>query len=125
MNVPVVLHVVVHQAEDLPGQWVAHVLDFNVITQGLSPEDAIDMAREAAQIVVEAITGGDAPIYHVSPLEDWGRFLRVCKTGSLALACVADGDIELACLLDADDWHELARWVAARPRDPAPAARSA
>jgi len=45
--------VVLRPAEDVPGQWVAHCLEFDVVTQGNSPSHALNMAREATEIVVE------------------------------------------------------------------------
>ncbi len=34
-------------AADVPGVWVAHCLDFDIVTQGASPADALKMIREA------------------------------------------------------------------------------
>lgn len=46
------LHVVVEPDPDLPGQWTAHVLDLDVVTQGNSLEHALRMAAEACALVL-------------------------------------------------------------------------
>src|SRR5947209_3310903 len=44
--------IVVERAADLPDAWVAHCLDFDVVSQGNSPQHAIEMLREAVEMVV-------------------------------------------------------------------------
>lgn len=68
------LHVLIFPAEDLPGIWVAHVLEADLVTQGLSPGDALDMAIDAWSIV--PAEGRDRP----APAEDWARW-NVRRTG--------------------------------------------
>ena len=41
------LRVVVYPAIDLPGQWIAHGLETDVVTQGNSPEHALAMMGDA------------------------------------------------------------------------------
>lgn len=43
----------VFPAEDVPGQWVAHVIELDLITQGNSLRHALEMAGEAIEIVTE------------------------------------------------------------------------
>lgn len=43
----------IERAEDLPGVWIAHCLDFDLVTQGSSIKHAVDMAYEAITMVVE------------------------------------------------------------------------
>ena len=45
--------VLLEPALDVPGQWTAHNLDLDIISQGNSPEHALAMIREATQLVVE------------------------------------------------------------------------
>ena len=120
--VPPVLHVVVYEAEDLRGQWIAHVLDFDVMSQGNAPDHAIGMASAAAEICVDTIRRREGA-YQVAPLEEWGRFLRICRTGRVVDALGSATDVEIACLVEVGaSWSVLARWVATVPRDPAPVA---
>lgn len=43
---------VLRRADDVPGQWTAHCLDFDVVTQGNSMLHAIEMAYDAVGIVL-------------------------------------------------------------------------
>lgn len=45
--------ILITPAESLPGQWVAHCLNIDLVTQGNSIEHAFEMAREAVLLVVE------------------------------------------------------------------------
>lgn len=47
------LVVLVTPAPDLPGQWIAHVLNLDLVTQGDSVEHALEMSREAVALVLE------------------------------------------------------------------------
>jgi hypothetical protein len=71
------LHVLVFEAEDLPGTWVAHILDCDVVTQGTSPGDAIDMALDAWDCVPPE--GRD----RLAPVEDWRRWVFADVRGVL------------------------------------------
>lgn len=45
-------HVVVYPAPDLPGQWIAHFLEFDLIAQGDTKEEAADRVHDAFQVTV-------------------------------------------------------------------------
>lgn len=44
--------VVLRRAEDVEGEWVAHCLDFDVIAQGVSMQEAAEAAKEAIGIIL-------------------------------------------------------------------------
>ena len=45
--------ITISPANDLPGTWVAHCLEFDVVTQGNTPEHAVQMIYEAVSMVIE------------------------------------------------------------------------
>lgn len=68
--------VVVEPAEDIPGEWVAHCLSFDVISQGSSPQEALDAMAEALTMTV-----ADDPSEHPAPDEDWERLVDLLERG--------------------------------------------
>ena len=44
--------VVLRRAEDVKGEWVAHCLDFDLVAQGLSMQEAAEAAKEAIGLVL-------------------------------------------------------------------------
>ena len=77
------LHGVVFQAPDVPGQWVAHCLDVDVISQGDSPQHAFQMLFEALFLtLVDDINRGADPMDRPRA-EDrlWDRFYSVFNDG--------------------------------------------
>lgn len=74
--------IVVEPAEDIPGVWVGHCLDFDVISQGDSPHDAIDSVNEAvAMTVVDDLHHGLDPSERRAPAEFWDRLAYVLRHG--------------------------------------------
>jgi predicted RNase H-like HicB family nuclease len=74
--------IVVEPAEDIPGVWVGHCLDFDVISQGDSPHDAIDSVNEAiAMTVVDDLHHGLDPNERRAPAEFWDRLVHILKHG--------------------------------------------
>jgi len=47
------LRVVVYPAPDLKGQWIAHGLETDIVTQGDSPEHAIEMMADAFKTTID------------------------------------------------------------------------
>ena len=45
----------IYPSLDVEGEWVAHCLDFDIVSQGTSPGHAGTMIREACGIVVAAL----------------------------------------------------------------------
>lgn len=80
---PCVLQVLVSRAPDVPGEWVAHCLNLDVISQGRSVREAIDAVCEAVTMVVEAdLARGVDPLKRESaPEEFWESFSSILRRG--------------------------------------------
>lgn len=67
-----IVTVVIARAEDLPGQWVAHCLDFDIISHGATVEEAARMVIEATKMTIEddARAGLD-PTTRRAPEDHW------------------------------------------------------
>jgi hypothetical protein len=71
-----------HRPHDLQSVWVVHVLDFDVITQGDDLHNALQMAVEAAALVVQWDVGaGKDPADRRAPPKDWDAFFDVVTHG--------------------------------------------
>lgn len=77
----------IFRAKDVPGQWVAHDITSDVVSQGNSPEHALKMLLEAIAIVASDPSRCSK---HGSQLTEWGEEL-VCPECILA-ADVHDWD---------------------------------
>jgi predicted RNase H-like HicB family nuclease len=75
--------VLIQPAADLPGQWVAHCLQGDVMSQGSSPAEARDSLVEAFQIVFEhEVEHGRNPFERRSaPEECWAAWKHVMQNG--------------------------------------------
>ena len=82
------LHIVVRRAPDVPGQWLAHCLELDVVSQGNSLQHAITMIREAVEIVViDDLSKGFDPLRRRASQEDWDDlWARMNKAGPIDLA---------------------------------------
>lgn len=69
------LNVLLYPAVDLPGQWISHCLEIDVISQGNSQEHAFEMMAEAIEIIAkDNVEHGGSPLFFRSaPKEDWDR----------------------------------------------------
>jgi predicted RNase H-like HicB family nuclease len=66
---------VVRRAEDVPGQWVAHCLDFDLVTQGNSMLQAMEMACDAVEIVLaDDVAHNLDPYSRRAPQKVWTEF---------------------------------------------------
>lgn len=83
--------ILVTPAESLPGQWVAHCLNIDLVTQGNSIDHAFEMAREAVTMVVEDdLRNSLDPLERPSaPAECWELLQGVVKEGR-PLSDIAD-----------------------------------
>ena len=84
--------VLIHSAEDVPGQWIAHCLNWDLISQGDSPSHA---AKSMAEVIVLAIDedaseGLRADDRGPAPATYWDVFRRTQQDG----ARVAAGDVD-------------------------------
>jgi len=72
----------IRPAEDLPGQWVAHCLEFDVVSQGDSPKHALEMIVEATAMVIEDDLNSDRnPHSRRAPSEFWDELRRIQERG--------------------------------------------
>jgi predicted RNase H-like HicB family nuclease len=75
--------VLVTPSEQVAGQWVAHCLNLDILTQGNSIEHAFEMAQEAILMAIEDdIAENQDPLgRQPAPKECWDFFVRVVQHG--------------------------------------------
>lgn len=79
------LHVVLRPASDLPGQWVAHCLDVDVVTYGDSPRHALEMSKEAVEMVfVDDLIANREPLDRRAPRQYWDELWKRLMPGTVA-----------------------------------------
>ena len=70
--------VYISRAESVPGEWIAHCLDFDIVTQGSSPQQALAMAREAVEMcIADDLNSGLNPFERRADPEDWAPLYRL------------------------------------------------
>lgn len=70
-------------AEDLPGHWVAHCLDLDVVTSGMDLSQAIGHIMEASQMTIEEdLKAGLEPHTRRAPQQHWDELKRVVEHGT-------------------------------------------
>lgn len=75
------LWVLIRPSKDVSGQWVAHCLNLDLISQGSSPEHARDMIREAAaSTLAYDLKAGRNPLEHRSASQELWEELRFVMT---------------------------------------------
>lgn len=68
----------VTRASDVEGCWLAHLLDFNIMSMGDSPQHALEMVREAAGLaLVDDLNHGRDPHARRCDEADWAPLLRL------------------------------------------------
>jgi hypothetical protein len=73
---------IIRPAEDVPGLWTAHCLDFDVVSQGESVKQAIEMVLDATSMVVMDDHLRKAnPKERVAPAEFWDDLRRIQEEG--------------------------------------------
>lgn len=79
------------------GEWVAHCLDVDIISEGATIWKAVESVREAVAIVMddEADNGLDL-LRQRAPEEDWNTLFRVSCDGDLFLITSDQSDDETA-----------------------------
>jgi hypothetical protein len=91
--------VVVSPAEDVPGEWLAHCLDLDVMSQGRSLPHALDMMVEAVGLVLdEDCKAGLNPFDRMAPQEHWAEWAEHMRHSELTtqdeiLRMAAAGDL--------------------------------
>jgi predicted RNase H-like HicB family nuclease len=82
-NRPMNFWVVVKRAPDLPGWWIAHCLDIDVLSQGDSLQDALESIPEAVRIaVVDDLQMGREPLRRRAPDEYWAELAEIQRQGN-------------------------------------------
>ncbi len=88
--------IVIERAEDVPGEWVAHCLDFDVVMQGRDPRHALEMAKESVEmIVVDDLAAGHDPRRRRAPEEYWLRLSNILDRAE-KLSALPEGAAEPA-----------------------------
>lgn len=66
------------RAEDIPGCWISHCVDFNIMSVGDSPQHALDMVREAVGLALaDDLNHGRDPHARKADSEDWAPLMRL------------------------------------------------
>ncbi len=118
---------------DIPAIWVVQILDFDLVTQGDSLAQAMQMALEATALIVQwDVAAGKDPADRRAPAEEWDAFLEVVTHGQ-ALTGLQSVDekhlralaVQALCLFDIPAATDAATAVrkprsAARKTAPAP-----
>jgi hypothetical protein len=73
------LHILTHEAEDMPGTWVGVCLDYDIVSQGGSEKEALAAVLEAVAMVAKdcVVRRPSARIeeYGYSDAESWNRWM--------------------------------------------------
>lgn len=86
--------VLLYPAADVPGEWVAHVLDYDLVTQCRLPDHTVEMAEEALAIVLSE--GGTR---RRAPEEEWQRAYSVMREGQRVDGSLNEGGWDTAVAL--------------------------
>lgn len=76
--------IVVEPAEDIPGTWVSHCLNFDLVSYGDSPKDAADSVCDAVEtVIVDDLQNQRDPLQRGSttPPECWQRLDQILQHG--------------------------------------------
>jgi hypothetical protein len=76
--------IVVEPSKDIPGVWLSHCLNFDVISQGETPQHALEAVCEAVEmVIVDDLTEHLDPLERgPAPHEDWERLGRIISAGT-------------------------------------------
>lgn len=73
---------IIQPADDIPGVWVGHCLDLDVVTQGDSPEHALRMVHEASAMTLsDDLARGAEPTARRAPHEYWRLLSKILHQG--------------------------------------------
>jgi hypothetical protein len=76
---------VLQRAEDVPGEWTAHCLELDVVSQGTSLRHALAMLNEACFITVcDDIFAGRDPLDRRAPARYWDELYKIVGEGKKA-----------------------------------------
>lgn len=73
---------VFRRAEDVPGEWVGHCLDLDVVSQGASLQHALRMLGEACFMTVcDDANAGKDPLGRRAPQSFWDSMFNIAAHG--------------------------------------------
>jgi hypothetical protein len=74
---------VIKPADDVPGQWVGHCLDLDIVSVGTSLSHAIEMTAEAVcECIVDDLTNDRHPLERrAAPAEFYAELSRIQSSG--------------------------------------------
>ena len=77
--------ILIYEAPDIPGQWLAHCLNWDVVSHDHSPEKALYSLQEALTVVIEEDqkSGLDSASRRPAPDADWHLYQRVRGEGEM------------------------------------------
>lgn len=110
------LSILLTPALDVPGQWIGHVLEHDIISVGNSARHALDMVQEAtAMLLAGDLAGGRAQARDRAPEEDWQKFERIVGKGD-RVAAWPEGDPQVDAVAVIADMKLLVYTVVEAPR---------
>lgn len=73
---------IARQSDDVPGDWEAHCLEFDLLSQGRTPHEALELCLDAAAIHVrESLRDGSDPYATRAPNEFWNLRNSIVEVG--------------------------------------------
>lgn len=77
------LTAVLKPSEDIPGRWVSHCLELDVVSEGTTVPEALGMLLEASVMTLtDDLSSGRKPLARRAPKEFWLELDRIVKTGT-------------------------------------------
>ncbi len=81
------LKTLVYEAPDLPGQWIGHCLDLDIISQAPNPVEAVEMLAESIELLAADNVAAGQPALLPRPIRDPDSLLhlqRLCRETAFA-----------------------------------------
>ena len=70
--------ILIERAKDVPGEWVSHCLDFDVVMQGRTIREAFEAVQESvSMIIVDDLQRGADPRARRAPEEFWTHLSKL------------------------------------------------
>ncbi len=80
-------------SREVPGQWVGHCLELDVVSQGNSLEHALSMVGEAcAMVAIDDLSRGEDPLARRAGEEHYETLYRILKSGERIPIEIAQSD---------------------------------
>lgn len=101
----------VEPSREIPGEWVAHNLDLDVVSQGSSLKQAFDMVIEATMMTVcDDLNANSNPLLRRAPAEYWTRLWQIVNNGTklqIKDVLATPGKVELAAQIQVQAVREV------------------